>query len=59
MENNPNSNNDAVAARRAALAQALRQGDDVVVTPSGEVNFQAEAEDNGQTGIQVPNGKLA
>jgi len=56
MENN---NNDAIAARRRALAEALRQGDDVVVTPSGEVDFQSEVEKNGQTGIQVPDGKLA
>ena len=49
----------AVAARRRALAEALRSGDDVVVTPSGEVEFKEEAEEAGHTAIQVPNGKLA
>jgi len=49
----------AVAARRAALAAALRGGEDVVVTPSGEVEFQSEAEEMGHTAIQVPDGKLA
>ena len=50
---------DAVAARRRALAEALRGGEDVVVTPSGEVEFQTEAEEQGHTAIQVPDGKLA
>ena len=50
---------DAVAARRRALADALRSGEDVVVTPCGEVEFQSEAEEQGHTAIQVPNGKLA
>ena len=50
---------DAVAARRRALAAALRSGEDVVVTPSGEVEFQSEAEEKGHTAIQVPDGKLA
>ena len=53
------SDEDAVAARRRALADALRSGDDVVVTPSGEVEFKEEAEEQGHTAIQVPNGKLA
>ena len=39
-----NQNNDAIAARRAALA---------------EVEFKAEADQQGLSGIQVPNGKLA
>ena len=53
------SDTDAVAARRRALAEALRSGDDVVVTPSGEVEFKEEAEAHGHTAIQVPDGKLA
>ena len=53
------SDEDAIAARRRALADALRGGEDVVVTPSGEVEFQAEAEAQGHTAIQVPDGKLA
>ena len=57
MDNN--NNNDAVAARRKALAEALRNGQPTVVTPSGEVDFQSSAEENGQVGIQVPDGKLA
>jgi len=62
MNNNPTGNNtdeEAVAARRRALAEALRGGEDVVVTPSGEVEFQEEAEEMGHTAIQVPDGKLA
>jgi len=61
MDNNPtgNADADAVAARRRALASALRSGEDVVVTPSGEVEFKSDAEEQGHTAIQVPNGKLA
>ena len=58
MSNN-DADADAVAARRRALAAALRSGDDVVVTPSGEVELHSEAEEQGHTAIQVPNGKLA
>lgn len=58
MENNtPNS--DAIAARRRALAEALRQGEPVVVTPAGAVETKEEAADSGLSGIQVPDGKLA
>jgi len=57
MSNNVDA--DAVAARRRALASALRSGEDVVVTPSGEVEFKDEAEEQGHTAIQVPDGKLA
>ena len=52
-------NNEAIVARRRALAEALRQGEPVVVTPSGEVEFRDEAEENGLSAIQVPDGKLA
>ena len=58
MESNA-PNNDAIAARRRALAEALRQGDPVVVTPAGSVETKEEAADNGLSGIQVPDGKLA
>jgi hypothetical protein len=54
-----NPDADAVVARRRALANALRGGEDVVVTPSGEVEFKDEAEAQGHTAIQVPDGKLA
>ncbi len=57
MDNNVN--NDAVAARRRALAEALRTGEPVVVTASGEVEKKDEATDQGLSGIQVPDGKLA
>ena len=57
MDNNNNS--DTVAARRRALAEALRNGDPVVVTPTGEVEFKEEAAESGISGIQVPDGKLA
>lgn len=57
--NNGNVNPDAIAARRRALAEALRTGAPVVVTATGEVEKKEEAEDQGMSGIQVPNGKLA
>ena len=57
MDNN--INNDAVAARRRALAEALRTGEPVVVTASGEVKKKDDATDQGLSGIQVPDGKLA
>lgn len=57
MDNNVN--NDAVAARRRALAEALRTGEPVVVTASGEVEKKDDAVDQGLSGIQVPDGKLA
>ena len=56
---NSNRNDDAVAARRKALAEALRQGEPVVVTPTGEVEFKEEAADDGMSAIEVPDGKLA
>lgn len=60
MDNNVNNvNNDAIAARRRALAEALRAGEPVVVTASGEVEKKDEAQDQGLSGIQVPDGKLA
>lgn len=57
MDNNVT--NDAVAARRRALAEALRTGEPVIVTPSGEVEKKDDAVDMGMSGIQVPDGKLA
>lgn len=57
MDNNVN--NDAVAARRRALAEALRTGEPVVVTASGEVEKKEDVADQGLSGIQVPDGKLA
>lgn len=60
MDNNQNNQNEAaVLARRRALAAALKNGQDVVVAPSGEVEFKQEAQAEGQTAIQVPSGKLA
>lgn len=52
-------NNDAVAARRRALAEALRTGEPVVVSATGEVEMKDEAAEQGMSGIQVPDGKLA
>ena len=54
-----NQNNEIIAARRRALAEALRTGEPVVVTPTGEVEMKDEAAANGMTAIQVPDGKLA
>lgn len=53
------NNSDVIAARRRALAEALRTGEPVVVTPTGEVEMKDEAQENGLSGIQVPDGKLA
>lgn len=53
------ANEQDAAARRRALAEALRNGEDVVVAPSGEVEFEEEAIDNGDRAIKVPTGKLA
>ena len=52
-------NNEAIAARRRALAEALRSGEPVVVTATGEVEKKDEADVQGMSGIQVPDGKLA
>ena len=57
MDNNMNI--DAIAARRRALAEALRNGDSVVVTPTGEVEKREDAQAQGLSGISVPDGKLA
>lgn len=53
------SNEAAIAARRRALAEALRTGEPVVVTATGEVEKQEDAQAQGMNGIQVPDGKLA
>jgi len=55
--NMPSSN--AIAARRRALAEALRGGEPVVVTASGAVEKKEDAIEQGLSGIQVPDGKLA
>lgn len=54
-----NNNISIEARRRAALAETLLQGGTVEVLPSGEVMSQEENRDNGMSGIEVPNGKLA
>ncbi len=54
-----NSNEAAIAARRRALAEALRTGEPVVVTATGEVEKKDDAQAQGISGIQVPDGKLA
>lgn len=59
MDNNSNTNSDAIAARRRALAEALRQGEPVVVTPTGEVGKKEDVQNSGMSGIEVPDGKLA
>ena len=57
--NNNNVDSSVIAARRQALAEALRSGEPVVVTPTGEVEKKEDAQANGLSGIQVPDGKLA
>ena len=58
MDNN-NKNEDVLAARRQALAEALKAGDTVVVTPTGEVAMESDVEGSNVANIQVPDGKLA
>lgn len=53
------SNEAAIAARRRALAEALRTGEPVVVTATGEVEKKEDAQVQGMGGIEVPQGKLA
>jgi len=48
-----NNTNDAVASRRRALAEALRTGEPVVVTASGEVEKKEDAQDQGLSGIHI------
>lgn len=52
-------NDETFNARRRALAEALKNGENVVVSPSGEVQTHEEAQSNGFNGIKVPEGKLA
>ncbi len=56
MEEN---NNDPITQRRRALAEALRTNGEVVVTPTGEVEFKEEVENSDTPAISVPEGKLA
>ena len=56
---NNDNNSDVVAARRRALAEALRQGEPVVVSPTGEIAKKEDVQDTGMASIQVPDGKLA
>lgn len=58
MENNI-PNEEAVIARRRALAAALQRNEPVIVTPSGSLEIEDEAEENGLSGVEVPAGKLA
>ncbi len=59
QSNENNNTTDVVAQRRRALAEALRNNEGVVVTPSGEVEFKEEADSEGLASISVPDGKLA
>lgn len=56
MENNVEN---AVAARRAMLAEMLRNGEPVAVTATGEVMDTQEANEQGLSNIHPPEGKLA
>ena len=51
---------DGAAERRKKLAEALRNGEQISVAPSGEVITKEEADlDPAATTITVPEGKLA
>ena len=52
------NNNDAIAQRRRALAEALRTNGEVVVTPTGEVEFKEEAKDSDVPAKSVPRAKI-
>lgn len=56
---NGNSNEDIAAARRRALANALKNGEAVAVSPTGEVGTPQEMEERGLSHIEPPQGKLA
>ncbi len=64
MSMNPNGTSaEELAARRRAIQEQLKSGmangDPIVVSPSGQVEFQSEANENGENFIQPPSGKLA
>lgn len=48
-----------IAERRRKLAEALRTGEPIVVTESGEVEKKEDTVNQGLFGIEVPDGKLA
>lgn len=52
-------NNEVGKARRRALAEAIRNGETVVVTPTGEVGKPEDVGSTEMSNIQVPDGKLA
>lgn len=54
-----NNIKNAVAARRALLAEMLKNGEPVAVTATGEVMDTQEAAEQGLSNIQPPEGKLA
>ena len=54
-----NNIENAVAARRALLAEMLKNGKPVAVTATGEVMDTQEAAEQGLSNIQPPEGKLA
>lgn len=63
MSNPSNLTPEELEARRRAIQEQLRSGlangDPIVVSPSGQIEFQSEAVENGETMIQPPSGKLA
>lgn len=63
MTNNGQATAEELAARRRAIQEQLKNGiangDPIVVSPFGQVEFQSEAIENGDSMIQPPSGKLA
>ncbi len=61
--NDNNATAEDLAARRRAIQERLKSGiadgNPIVVSPSGQVEFQSEAISNGENSIQPPVGKLA
>lgn len=50
---------DIAAQRRKAIAEALKKGEPVVVSPSGQVEKLDDIPEDTTDMIEVPEGKLA
>jgi len=53
------ASDDAAAAKRKQIAEALKRGEDVVITPSGQVAQSDDPTVDTQNALKAPEGKLA
>ncbi len=53
------ASDDAAAAKRKQIAEALKRGEDVVITPSGQVAQSDDPAIDTQNSLKAPEGKLA